>query len=85
MFHFLFSFRPPKYALSSASIPGLAPLRLLRLNFSNLGSFFARVKAAIIHACLSDLSRVASIAILVWYGVRFQNSTGLIPATTAAR
>ncbi len=44
---------------------------------------FDRVNAAIIHACLSDLSSVASIAIRVWYGVRVQNSTGLIPARTA--
>ena len=62
--------------------PSFGPLLPL-LSFSNLGSFFARVKAAIIHACLSDLSSVASIAIRVWYGVRFQNSTGLIPARTA--
>ena len=84
MFHFLFSFNAVACNCFFKSSPSFIT-RFPLFKLSNLGNFFDRVKAAIIHACLSDLSSVASIAILVWYGVRVQNSTGEIPATTAAR
>ena len=84
MLHFLVSFKAVACNCFLSSNPSFI-VRFPRPKLSNFGSFFARENAAIIHACLSDLSSVASIAIRVWYGVRVQNSTGEIPATTAAR